>query len=310
MTSATDGQPLAGPPSTIERLAFLGTPTEAATVLEALIAADLRIVHVVSQPDRRRGRGSTLSPSPVKEIALRHGLPVGDDPLALADLDIDLAIVVAYGRIIPRTLLEQVPMVNIHFSLLPRWRGAAPVQRAILAGDNETGVAIMALEEGLDTGPVYASATVEIGSEETAADLARRLTELGSDLLIETLRSGLGEPIPQSGEPAYAAKIDRSETRLNLAEPAAQLHRRIRLGRSWATFRSKRLGVEQARLRSTVACPDLEAGALGLSEGAVLLGTVDGGCLELLEVKPEGKRAMPAIDWANGVQPLEGEKLV
>ena len=227
-------------------------------------------------------------------------------------MDIDLAVVVAYGRIIPRSLLEQIPMVNIHFSLLPRWRGAAPVERAILAGDDRTGVCLMEVAEGLDQGGVYARLEIEIGEHETSDELRSRLATIGADLLVDRLRAGLGAPEPQVGEVTYAAKIDRSESRLDFNKPARALHRTVRVGRAWAQFRGKRIGVETSDVAPGVLG---EPGAVILSGPEVgaevgagpIVATADGG-LQLVTVKPEGKRAMSALDWANGVQPVAGDR--
>ncbi len=296
--------PLATPPSDIKRLAFLGTPDISVVALRSLIDAGFDIVHVVTQPDRRRGRGATLDPSPVKRAALEQGLAVSDD---LSDLDrlvdhgaVDLGVVVAYGRIIPTALLRRLAMVNIHFSLLPRWRGAAPVERAILAGDTTTGVCLMEVAEGLDEGGVYASATVDIGENESAGELRARLAEIGATLLVDSLRNGLGRAEPQVGEVTYAAKLDRAESRLDFQRPAVEVHRRIRVGRAWTEFRGKRLGIEAATIEPG-------AGPPGLLDGTAVA-TPDGR-VRLVTVKPEGKRAMSAADWVNGVQPAGGERL-
>src|SRR5580698_5163295 len=153
------------------RLAFLGTPDMAVPPLRALVEAGHDLALCVTRPDRKRGRGGALSPSPVKAAALELGLAVTHSMQDLVTADVELAVVVAYGRIIPASLLAQIPMVNLHFSLLPRWRGAAPVERALLAGDAETGVCLMKLEEGLDTGPVYGRLSVPIGDEEDLSTL-------------------------------------------------------------------------------------------------------------------------------------------
>jgi len=190
--------------------------------------------------------------------------------------------------------------VNVHFSVLPRWRGAAPLERAILAGDAETGVCLMQLEEGLDTGPVYACRTMEIGPEETAAELRARLVDAGTELLIESLRHELGTPTPQQGEPTYAEKIDPAEHHLDWSRPAVDVHRVIRVGDAWTTFRGKRLKVLQARMAANGLAP----GALD----GLRVGTGDG-ALELVEVQPEGKAPMAAPDWRNGARPRIEERL-
>ncbi len=292
---------LAVPPSDIQRIAFLGTPDVSAVALRALVVAGFDVPLVVSRPDKRRGRGSKLIPSPVKAAAMELDLPVSDNLADVAEVDVDLGVVVAYGRIIPVSLLEQLAMVNIHFSLLPRWRGAAPVERAILAGDRETGVCLMEVAEGLDEGGVYGRVVTDIGSDESSEDLRERLAVLGADLLVESLRDGLGPAEPQVGEVTYAAKIDRSESRLDFELPAIEVVRRIRIGRAWAEFRGKRLVIEQAATISD------GSGSPGSLSGA-LVATPDG-MIELITVKPEGKRAMAAADWANGVQPKPGERL-
>lgn len=285
------------------RLAFLGTPEVAAGTLRALVAAGHDVVAVVTRPDARRGRGPGLSPSPVKLAAAELGLPVGHRPSELVDCGAELGVVVAYGRIIKPDVLAVVPMVNVHFSLLPRWRGAAPVERAILAGDPETGVCLMALEEGLDTGPVYSRVVTPIGPEETAAELRQRLGRLGDELLLGVLATGLPEPQPQAGEPLYAAKLKPEELRLDFSRPAVELHRVVRVGRAWTTFRGRRLLVLAARL---VAAPDV---AVAAAVPPVAPGQVQGdlvatsqGWLRLLRVQPEGKAAMDGAAWARGAR--------
>ena len=233
------------------RLAFLGTAQVAAVVLRALLGAGHEVALVVTPPDRRRGRGSALVPTPVKQVALELALPVSDRVADVLAAEVELGVVVAFGTIIRREVLEQVPMVNLHFSLLPRWRGAAPVERAILAGDDRTGVCLMALDEGLDTGPVYGCVETPILPEETAAELRVRLADLGAALLVGRLAGGvatLGQPVPQAGEAVYAAKIDRTELELAWERPAVELGRVVRVGRAWTLFRGRRLIVERAHV--------------------------------------------------------------
>ena len=264
--------------------------------LRALVADGHDVRLVVTRADKRRGRGSALVPSPVKAAALELGLPVTDRIDDVVDADVDLAVVVAFGRLIKQPVLDAVPMINMHFSLLPRWRGAAPVERAILAGDLTTGVDIMRVDAGLDTGPVYAEHAVQILPHETAAQLRVRLTDLGTDLLLRLLRNaaegeaseghasegrasegrGLPEPRPQEGEPTYAEKLSPEELRLDWSQPPEQLERVVRVGGAWTTFRGKRLKVHRAHVRD--------------------------GELELLVVQPEGKGRMAASDWARGVR--------
>lgn len=296
------------------RLAYLGTPEMAVPPLRALVAAGHEIVLVVSRADRRRGRGSTLTPSPVKAAAVELGLPVTDDIEELLALDDErrpeLGVVVAYGRIIKPHVLAAVPMINVHFSLLPRWRGAAPVERSLLAGDVETGVCIMDVEEGLDTGGVYARRTVPIEATTTAAALRTTLVDLGTSLLVDVLAAPLGAPEPQAGETTYAEKIDPAEFELNWTRPAVELDRWIRVGGAWTTFRGKRLKVHEAELVSVDADGALDGAPSGPGELAADGATVSAGSgrLRLVVVQPEGKAAMPWRAFANGAQPTPGER--
>jgi methionyl-tRNA formyltransferase len=271
--------------------------------LRALVAAGHDIALVVTRPDKKRGRGSALAPSPVKAAAQELGLPVTHQVDDLLELGAELGVVVAYGRIIKPHVLAVLPMVNIHFSLLPRWRGAAPVERAILAGDEVTGVCVMALEEGLDTGPIYAREERPIGQEETLDEVRGALTEMGTRMLVDLLATGLPEPEPQEGEPTYAAKIEPEEHHLDWSRPAVELHRVIRLGQAWTTFRDRRLRVLRARLSAAndLAPGQLDAGTLRVGTGA--------GDLELVEVQPEGKGPQPAVSWRNGARLQPSERL-
>jgi methionyl-tRNA formyltransferase len=278
------------------KLAYLGTPSVAVPPLVALHDAGFEIPIVVTNPDKRRGRGSTLHPTPVKAAALDLGLTVTDRVDDVLDHDVDLGVVVAYGHLIRPHILERVPMVNLHFSLLPRWRGAAPVERAILAGDTETGVCLMELEEGLDTGAVYRRAVVPIGPTDTLDTLRDELVRVGSDLLVAALTEGLGEPVPQEGEPVYASKIRPEERHLDLSRPADEVDRVIRLGRAWTEHDGKRLRILQAEVSSE----SVGAGELVLTPDEVLLGC-GAGSLSLLEVQPEGKAPMAASAWRNGL---------
>ncbi len=281
------------------RLAFLGTPEAAVGPLEALIAAGHDVAIVVSQPDRKRGRGAKLEPSPVKAVALQHALRVTDRVDDVVDAGVELGVVVAFGKLIKAHVLDAVPMVNLHFSLLPRWRGAAPVERALLAGDRETGVCLMALDPGLDTGPVYATVRTPIGETESVDDLRSRLVDLGTRLLIEQLDAGLGVPVVQEGEATYAAKLDPSERSLDFTKVAAEVHRTVRLGRAWTTFRGERLQIVEAR-------PVAQGPGIGTIEDLVI-GCGGGTGLELLTVKPAGRGEQVATAWKNGSRPQAGE---
>lgn len=284
------------------KLVFLGTPEVAAGTLRALVDAGHDVRLVVTRPDTRRGRGPEASPSAVKVAAVELGLRVAYRAADVLGSGAELGVVVAYGRLVKPDVLAEIPMVNMHFSLLPRWRGAAPVERAILAGDQETGVCLMGLEEGLDTGPVYARVRTPIGVEETAEQLRQRLGHLGNALLLQRLRHGLGEPVPQVGEPTYAAKLEPSELRLDFTQPADVEGRVVRVGRAWTTWRGKRLLVHRARVLQEG--PPLSAGEIHGTK----VGTAEG-VLELVVVQPEGKPAMNAEAWARGARPQAGERL-
>ncbi|MBW3537094.1 MAG: methionyl-tRNA formyltransferase [Actinobacteria bacterium] len=287
------------------RLAFLGTPGFAVPVLEALAAEhDVRLV--VSRPDRRRGRRGHAEPSPVKAAAQRLGILTSERVRDVTEWEIDRGVVVAFGRIVKPEILERVRMVNLHLSLLPRWRGAAPVQRAILAGDEVTGVCLMSLEEGLDTGPVHGCEKASIGSEETAEDLTDRLIALGVPLLLDHLSRGLGPGTPQSGEPTYAEKITTADLRVDWNRTAVELHRRVRVGGAWCVFRDKRLTVAAAGVREGE--PDAAPGELVSREGSLMAAT-PAGWLVLERVKPEGRHEVAAADWANGARLSPRERL-
>ena len=280
--SAGDSVSRDGP---VVKLVYLGTPEMAVPPLEALVAAGHEIVLVVTRVDKRRGRGSGVSPSPVKAAALELGLPVShavDDVLAaIADEGAELGVVVAFGQIIKPHVLDVLPMVNLHFSLLPRWRGAAPVERALLAGDEVTGVCVMALEEGLDTGGVYARREVPIGSETTAAELRAELVEVGTALLVDTLARPLGPPAAQAGEVTYAAKFTAADFEIDWSQPVEDVHRLVRVGGAWTTFRGRRLKIITALL-----------------DDGILVPTV---------VQPEGKAPMSFESWRNGARPSADE---
>jgi methionyl-tRNA formyltransferase len=292
----------------VARLAYLGTPDMAVAPLRALVEAGHDVALCVTRPDRRRGRGGQTTPSPVKEAATELGLAVSHDLDDLVGAGVELAVVVAYGRIIPRRLLEQIPMVNLHFSLLPRWRGAAPVERAILAGDRETGVCLMKIEEGLDTGPVYAVRSVLLGDDITLEALRRQLVTLASALVVDELAagvSGLPNPEPQQGEVTTAEKITKEDLHLDWAAPAFQLRRVVRLGRAWTTFRGKRLTVLDAAPGPSP--PDTERHPPGALDGPVVATGV--GTLVLRQVQPESRSPMSADEWLRGARPAVGELL-
>ncbi len=289
------------PPADPRRLAYLGTPDAAVPPLRALCAAGFDMALVVTRTDKRRGRRGAPEPSPVKASALELGIPVSHEVDDVLDVGADLGIVVAYGRLIRANVLERLPMVNMHFSLLPRWRGAAPVERAILAGDDRTGVCLMALEETLDTGPVYRVVETAIGERETAEHLRARLVELGSELLVDALGAGLGQPEPQTGDATYAARIEPAELEIDWSRPAVDIDRLVRVGGAWTTLGGRRL-----KIWSTAAPgPDrLPAGELV----GRLVGT-GSGVLELLEVQLEGRPRTPIDAFLAGARIEPGTRL-
>ena len=283
--------------SSPRRLVFLGTPEMAVPPLRALVAAGFDVALVITRIDKRRGRGSQLMPSAVKAAALELGLPVShsvDDVLAAGA---DLGVVVAFGQLIKPHVLEALPMVNLHFSLLPRWRGAAPVERAILAGDSATGVCLMQLEEGLDTGPVYTCEVVPIGGTTTATELRRTLVDVGTRMLVDKLRAGLGTPQPQVGEPTYAAKLRADELQIDWTKSPAEIDRLLRVGGAWTTLHGRRLRVVTAELT------DPAAGVTNALRGDRV------GGLRLVTVQPEGRSPMPFDAFARGAHLADVEAL-
>ncbi len=309
---------LASVPSHPRRLVYLGTPALAAEPLRALVAAGFDIPLVITRIDKRRGRGSDLLASPVKAAALELGIPVShqvDDALTVGA---DLGVVVAFGQLIRPHVLACLAMVNLHFSLLPRWRGAAPMERALLAGDTDTGVGLMQLEEGLDTGPLFGEVRVSIQPDDTGDSLRDTLTAVGGDLLVRSLQGGLGTPRPQVGEPLYAAKLSIHDLRIHWTEPAEVIDRQIRLGGAWTTADGRRLKVIRATLvhGADDACGVDDVGqiaevgpddGIGQLSNVRVVGQLTGsvvqtgrGVLRLETVRPEGKGAMAVKDWLNG----------
>jgi methionyl-tRNA formyltransferase len=284
------------------RLVYLGTPEMAVLPLRALVGAGHDVALVVTRVDRRRGRGSAMSPSPVKATALELGVPVSHDVADVLDVGAELGVVVAFGRLIKPHVLAALPMINVHFSLLPRWRGAAPVERALLAGDEVTGVCVMAVDETFDTGAVYARREVPIRPDATATELRAELVDVGTELLVELLDGPLPEPVPQVGEPTYAHKIDPDELQLDWRQPAEGLDRWVRVGGAWTTFRGKRLKIHAANVLTTAGEPGVLAG------DAATVGT-GAGSLRLVTVQPEGKAPMAWREFANGAHPAAGERL-
>jgi methionyl-tRNA formyltransferase len=304
------------------KIVFAGTPAFALPSLQALVAAGHTLAAVYTQPDRPAGRGRKLTPSPIKQYALEHGLIVRQPTTLrggeaeLAALAPDVMIVVAYGLLLPPAVLA-VPMrgcLNVHASLLPRWRGAAPIARAIEAGDRETGVAIMQMEAGLDTGPVLLERRTPILETDTSAALEPRLAQLGAAALTEAL-AAIDRLVPRAQGNAgacYAAKLNKAEAVIDWTQPAAVLHRKIRAFNPWPVA-STTLNGEVMRLWDVGALPHTSAaGAAGTVVSADAAGlyvqTGDGVlCLTLLQAP--GGRALPVRDFLNGMRLAPGDRL-
>ncbi|MGH3733228.1 MAG: methionyl-tRNA formyltransferase [Acidimicrobiales bacterium] len=284
------------------RLVFLGTPEAAVPALDALIDVGHDVALVITRLDRRRGRGGEMSPSPVKAAALRHGLAISHRLGDVVEVDAQRGVVVAYGAIIPEAILEQVPMLNVHFSLLPRWRGAAPVQRAILEGDGETGVSIISLESTLDTGPVHLERRIPIGDDD-AEELTGRLAALGAQALVDVLASPdlLADAIPQIGEATYAEKLSAETYRLLPTMSQDRAWRTVRVGHAYFFLGSKRIRV----LEATANSEPTPAGSVARSAQGVVLGVSDG-ALDLTSVRPEGGKSMSGLAWWSGLRPAQG----
>ncbi|GAB6904044.1 methionyl-tRNA formyltransferase [Kineosporia succinea] len=307
------------------RIIVAGTPEVALPPLEAIHASDHQIIAVLTRPDTVAGRGRKVSRSPVAQWGDEHGVPVlqpdrpGDPGFLeeLAALGADCVAVIAYGALVPQRALDipRLGWINLHFSVLPAWRGAAPVQRAIMAGDQVTGASVFQLEKGLDTGPVYGVMTQTVRPRDTSGDLLDRLAEGGAGLLVAVL-DGLaademeGRPQPEEGV-SLAPKITVEEARVDWSQTAVAIDRRVRgctpAPGAWTTFRGARLGLGPVSPLPDDAEP-LAPGEVRVLKKAVHVGTSTG-AVELGEVRPAGKKAMAAVDWARGARPGEGERL-
>jgi len=307
-------------------LVFCGTPRFAVPTLEKLVAVGHSVPLVVSQPDRPRGRGMELVASPVKESAIRLGIPVvqpaaiknNDEFHAqLAALQPDAIVVVGYGRIIPQWMIDlpRLGNLNLHASLLPRYRGAAPIQWAIANGESVTGVTIMRIDAGLDTGDILMQREMPILPDDTAETLAPRLAAVGADLMVETLRGledGNVRPTPQDHSQATLAPILKKEDgRMDFSRPARELFNRMRGFRPWpgafTTYRTKTLQVHRAE---PVQPPSgLTPGTIAVDGAHLLAGCGQGTALDLIEIQIEGKRRMSAPEFINGYRPKAGDRL-
>ena len=300
------------------RLVFAGTPDFSVPGLRACIESGAEVVAVYTQPDRPAGRGRKLAPGPVKQAALDAGIPV-EQPESLKSAEAqarlrsyapELMVVIAYGLILPRKVLA-IPRLgcwNVHASLLPRWRGAAPIQRAILAGDTETGVCLMQMEAGLDTGPVLLERRTAIASDDTGGSLHDRLAALGAEVLQEGLaRASRGESLPATPQPeagaTYAHKLDKAEAKLDFTQPAAKLERKVRAFDPWPVAEADLAG-ERVRVWRAVALPSPESRVP--SPGQILTASKLGidiacgsGVLRILKLQRAGGRVVTAADYLN-----------
>ena len=284
-------------------LVFLGSPEPAVVVLDALVAAGANIEAVVTQPDAKRGRGSLLSPTPVKMRALEHGLTVTHNIADLLTLkECTLGVVVAYGRIISADILKQLPMINVHFSLLPRWRGAAPIERAILAGDTQTGVCIMDVEATLDTGAVFAQSVTPISVSDTSETLTTRLSLLGADALIDVLTRWPVHATPQSADATYAHKISPTEALIDWQQSSEQICRQVRALPAYCEHKGQRLRILEACQQPH------QNGEVGEFVAADTIATSNGS-VQILRVQPAGKAAMTAQDWLRGARVVVGDNI-
>lgn len=300
------------------KLVFAGTPEPAVVALQRLIDSDHEVVAVITRPDARKGRGRTLHPSPVAALADAHGIEVlkptslkadTEDGQAirarLAELAPDCIPVVAYGNLVTKDLLDVAPhgWVNLHFSLLPAWRGAAPVQAAIFAGDDITGATTFRIEEGLDTGPILGTLTQAIAPTDTSDTLLTSLAHSGAELLVATmdgLESGEMHPVPQAGEPTYAAKITKEDARIDWSKPDFAIDRLIRAFTP-APGPWTQLGEERFKIGPVIMTEDntLAPGALSVSKTEVRIGTGTNDLI-ITQLQPPGKKMMHAADWARG----------
>jgi methionyl-tRNA formyltransferase len=299
--------------------AYLGTSPFASEVLRRLAGSRHRPRLVVTPPDRPRGRGRRLASPPAAETARELELPVHQTPsvnapesvAALRASGAELGCVCAFGQLIGEPLLSELPMINVHPSLLPRWRGAAPIERAIMAGDERTGVSVMRLTEGLDSGPVALAEAVAIAPEQTYGELSAELAALGGDLLVAALDrhadGGLSFAAQDEAGATYAEKIDTADRRLDPARPAVELARVVRaltphIGAFLELGGDERLGVRSAAPLTGEADPGLEPGATAVADGRLLVGCSHG-ALAIGELQPAGKRAMASAEWLHGHEP-------
>jgi methionyl-tRNA formyltransferase len=299
------------PKGRTERVIFFGTPEIAVGPLRALVEAGFAVDLVVTGVDKRRGRGSQTSPSPVKQAAIELQIPVTHDVADAISLVTEndtsangssgsfVGVVVAYGHIISTDALQVLPMINIHYSLLPRWRGAAPVERALLAGDEQTGVCIMQVVEQLDAGDILQSATTQISQTDTTATLRARLGEMANPLLIDVLSNGATTATPQSGDVVVAAKIKPVDLEIDWSKPAVVVDRQVRVVGAFTFFNDKRFKIHSLKVSAEIFIS--ESGNMVVVNDRVLVACGQG-VVELVDVQPEGKPRISAEDWKKGAR--------
>jgi methionyl-tRNA formyltransferase len=296
------------------RIVFAGTPDFAAQHLDALIQSHHDVIAVYSQPDRPAGRGKKLKASEVKQLALTHDIPVyqpenfksDEAKQQLADLDADIMIVVAYGLLLPKAVLEtpKLGCINVHGSILPRWRGAAPIQRAIWAGDAETGVTIMQMDEGLDTGDMISIATCPIEAHDTSASLYSKLAELGPTALIDTLATiadGTANAEKQNDKLAnYAKKLSKDEANIDWQMPAQQIERNIRAFNPWPICFTQMQGNTVKIYAAELVNLDGNVGEVLAADKTGITVATGEGALKITQLQPQGKKPMSVQDFLNG----------
>ena len=296
------------------RIVFAGTPDFAAQHLDALIQSHHDVIAVYSQPDRPAGRGKKLKASEVKQLALTHDIPVyqpenfksDEAKQQLADLDADIMIVVAYGLLLPKAVLEtpKLGCINVHGSILPRWRGAAPIQRAIWAGDTETGVTIMQMDEGLDTGDMISIATCPIEAHDTSASLYSKLAELGPTALIDTLATiadGTANAEKQNDKLAnYAKKLSKDEANIDWQMPAQQIERNIRAFNPWPICFTQMQGNTVKIYAAELVNLDGNVGEVLAADKTGITVATGEGALKITQLQPQGKKPMSVQDFLNG----------
>jgi len=301
------------------RVVFAGTPDFAASALQALLLSDHQVVGVLTQPDRPAGRGRVLKASPVKDLAVKNKLPV-QQPVnfrdeksvsALAALHCDIMVVAAYGIILPGTVLSipRLGCLNIHASLLPRWRGAAPIQRALLAGDTESGVCIMKMDEGLDTGAIVAVERIDLTENMTGGELHDALSQIGADALVASLADycdGKLAPVaqPETGV-TYAQKINKAEAALDFAQDAMAIHRKIQAFNPWpvchASVGEVKYRIWQSRVPHDVSVPEgARPGQVISTTDSTIRVATSAGVLDIIQIQKPGKKPMNAGDFNRG----------